>query len=203
MTENPDKLAASQTTANPHAAIAGSGGVAQPYARPPDRAKVALMYDNFVNRLPEGRLRRSLAGFRPIWPGFLASATIAMAATFLSDHYNGPVMLFALLLGIAFNFLSKDSVCTDGIEFTTKTVLRFGVGLLGVRITLEEVLKLGPAPLVVAIAGVALTIGFGLVVARFFRFSREFGLLTGGSVGICGASAALAISSVLPKPTTA
>lgn len=157
------------------------------------------MYDALISRLPDGRLRSGVVDFRRLAPGLLVSLTIAMAATFLSDHYGGPVMLFALLLGIAFNFLSADGVCKAGIEFTSRTVLRFGVGLLGARITVEEVLKLGPTPLVLAVGGVTLTIGFGVLLARALGFNRNFGLLTGGAVGICGASAALAIASVMPR----
>lgn len=136
---------------------------------------------------------------RRLAPGLLVCATVAMAATFLSEHYGAPVMLFALLIGIAFHFLSEDGPCGEGIAFASRTVLRMGVGLLGARITIEEVFDLGPAPLVLATAGVALTIGFGLVLARAMRFNASFGLLTGGSVGICGASAALALASVLPR----
>ena len=44
-------------------------------------------------------------------PGLLVTATIAMAAGFLSNSYGAPVMLFALLLGIAFNFLSEEGRC--------------------------------------------------------------------------------------------
>ena len=49
------------------------------------------------------------------------------------------------------------------------------------------------------IAAVTLTILFGVVGARVAGISRPFGILTAGAVAICGASAALAISSVLPK----
>ena len=38
-------------------------------------------------------------------PGLIVVGTIAAAAGFLSLHYKAPVMLFALLIGIAFNFL--------------------------------------------------------------------------------------------------
>ncbi len=41
-------------------------------------------------------------------PGVLCCATIAAVAQFLSEHYSGPQMLFALLLGLAFHFLAKD-----------------------------------------------------------------------------------------------
>ena len=37
---------------------------------------------------------------RGLFPGVLASVVVAAAATFLSQHYGAPVMLFALLLGM-------------------------------------------------------------------------------------------------------
>jgi uncharacterized integral membrane protein (TIGR00698 family) len=152
-----------------------------------------------LSRLPQGQARVWAEQARTIVPGFLVAGTIAMAATFLSDHYGGPVMLFALLLGMAFNFLSQEGPCIPGITFASRTVLRFGVACLGARITVEEVLKLGAPPLVVTVLGVTLTILIGVLLARRLRFTRDFGILTGGAVAICGASAALAIASVLPK----
>ena len=124
---------------------------------------------------------------------------IAIAATFLSDHYGGPVMLFALLLGMAFYFLSQEGRCIAGIELASKRILRIAVGLLGAQITIGEIMHLGITPVVMVVVAVLLTLGFGVVAARAFGLSRPFGLLTAGAVAICGASAALAISSVLPK----
>jgi uncharacterized integral membrane protein (TIGR00698 family) len=49
------------------------------------------------------------------------------------------------------------------------------------------------------IVGIATTLMVGALLARMLGLSRGFGLLSGGSVGVCGASAALAIASVLPK----
>ena len=68
---------------------------------------------------------------RSLFPGVLACLVVAAAATFLSEHYGAPVMLFALLLGMAMNFLSGDGPCQPGIAFTGRTVLRIGVALLG------------------------------------------------------------------------
>lgn len=42
----------------------------------------------------------AFATMQAYFPGVLASLIVAVAATFLSEHYGGPVMLFALLLGI-------------------------------------------------------------------------------------------------------
>lgn len=132
------------------------------------------------------------------FPGLLVCATVAVAATFLSEHYGAPVMLFALLLGMAMNFLSQDGSCAPGIGFTAREVLRLGVALLGLRITLEQVVALGWQPLAMVVVAVGLTIVCGIVLARLMGFQMFFGLLTGGAVAICGASAALALSAALP-----
>lgn len=63
----------------------------------------------------------------------------------LSEHYGAPVMLFALLLGMGLNFLADDTKCKAGIEFTARTVLRVGIALLGMRITLSQITALGMA----------------------------------------------------------
>ena len=43
-----------------------------------------------------------------ILPGGLIAVVVALAASWLSDHYGAPVMLFALLLGMAVNFVGQD-----------------------------------------------------------------------------------------------
>lgn len=136
---------------------------------------------------------------QPKLHGILTAAVIAAAAQFLSDHYGAPAMLMALLLGIAFHFLAEDGPCKPGIEFTARSVLRFGVALLGVRISAELMVGLGAELIGLVIVGVVLTILFGLLAARLLGRGWRFGVLTGGSVAICGASAAMAISAVLPK----
>ncbi|MES0883947.1 YeiH family protein [Roseibium sp. SCP14] len=137
---------------------------------------------------------------RTLFPGVLISVTIGLAAKFLSDHYDAPVMLLALLLGMAFNFLTEDDGrCVAGIEFASKSLLRFGVALLGLGITLQQIAATGMEVLTITLTGVALTIALGLILSRGLGRKTRFGLLTGGAVAICGASAALAISSVLPK----
>jgi uncharacterized integral membrane protein (TIGR00698 family) len=148
---------------------------------------------------PTAPPRRAVDVVRAVYPGVLVALTIALAATWLSQHYGAPVMLFALLFGMAFHFLHDEGRCVAGIEFTSKAVLRVGVALLGAKITVAQIMGLGLMPILTVMAGVATTIGFGFLAARLFGQSRAFGVLSGGAVGICGASAALAIASVLPR----
>jgi uncharacterized integral membrane protein (TIGR00698 family) len=55
----------------------------------------------------------------------------------------------------------------------------------------------GAAAAVIATALVA-TIGLGVLLAHVLKQPRDHGVLSGCSVGICGASAALAVAAVLP-----
>jgi uncharacterized integral membrane protein (TIGR00698 family) len=162
---------------------AGMEGVAHPAAPPPVAS----------------RFQRWTVTLRRVYPGLAAAGTVALAATWLAQHYTAPVMLFALLIGMAFHFLHEEGRCIAGIEVSSKSVLRVGVALLGARITVGQMAGLGLAPIVTVIAGVASTIAFGALTARALGLKRSFGVLSGGAVGICGASAALAIASVLPR----
>ena len=136
---------------------------------------------------------------RALMPGVLACGVVAAAATFLSEHYGAPVMLFALLLGMAMNFLSADGPCAVGIEFTARQLLRVGVALLGLRITFEQIASLGWNPVLLVVLSLILTIAVSVAAARLFGFKGIFGVLTGGATAICGASAALALSAALPQ----
>ncbi len=127
---------------------------------------------HFLSLLPRGKL------IHAVYPGFLVAATIALASSWLAQHYHAPVMLF---------------------EFSSRTVLRLGVALLGARITLAQIASLGVLPVATVIVGVATTISIGILLARRLGLRSSFGALSGGSVAICGASAALAIASVLPR----
>ena len=136
---------------------------------------------------------------RTLFPGVLACGVVAAASTFLSEHYGAPVMLFALLLGMAMNFLSGEGACQPGIEFTARHLLRIGVALLGLRITLGQVADVGWQPLAIIVLTVALTIGASMLAARAMGFQALFGLLSGGATAICGASAAMALAAALPN----
>ncbi len=132
------------------------------------------------------------------YPGLLLALIIACAASFIVGTHGGPLILIALLLGMTFHFLADEPRFAPGLAFASQTVLRIGVALLGARITLEQIVGLGWGTLALVAASVCLTIGFGMLMARLIGLKPPFGVLTGGAVAICGASAAAAISAVLP-----
>ena len=131
-------------------------------------------------------------------PGVLVCATVAIAAQFLSEHYGAPAMLMALLLGIAFHFLGEEGQTVPGIGFSARSVLRFGVALLGARMSVDLLMEVGAPTIALVLLAMAATIAFGLVMSRFLGRNWRMGLLTGSAVAICGASAAMAVAAVLP-----
>jgi uncharacterized integral membrane protein (TIGR00698 family) len=124
---------------------------------------------------------------------------VALAATYLSDHYGAPPVIFALLLGMALNALSAEPRYTPGINVSARTVLRISVALLGLRITFNQVGELGWTTAAMVFAAVPLTIGFGWLMAKMLKLDGRFGVLSGGAVGVCGASAAMAIAVAWPR----
>ena len=131
--------------------------------------------------------------------GLMVVIIVAAAAQFLSEHYGAPAMLMALLIGMALHFLSKETATRPGIEFASKNLLRAGVALLGLRIGFADIANLGPTLILEIVLLVVITILIACLAAKFAGRSWHYGALTGGAVAICGASAALAISAVLPK----
>ena len=137
--------------------------------------------------------------FHRCWPGLLMSVVIAIASTFIAEQRGGPTLLYALLLGMALNTVAGEGRAKPGVDFAARRILRLGVALLGARITFEQIGGLGWFNGGLMVAGVVVTIVFGIGAARALGLSRRLGVLTGGATAICGASAAIAIATILPR----
>lgn len=131
-------------------------------------------------------------------PGFALAFLIGLGASMLSARIGIPSSLLALFIGIALSSLYKRSELKKGIDWSAKFILRVGVAFLGFRITFDNILTLGWSTALMVIIGITATITIGILCAKLFGLRKEFGALTGGAVSICGASAAMAITSILP-----
>lgn len=147
--------------------------------------------------LDQHRASTRAAGLRSHLPGLAVALAATAAAAYLSDHYGAPLTLMALLVGLALNFLNSDVRLSPGLAFASRTLLRIGIVLVGVRVTLSQIVSLGPAALVATIAIIAVTMGVGVLAARRLGLGEAFGVLASGAVAICGASAAMAFASML------
>ena len=125
-----------------------------------------------------------LSASRSLVPGLMFCLLLAAAATFLSQSHGGPVILYALLLGMAFNFLSEDARFAVGLDVASRSVLRLGVALLGARITFSQIAAVGVPMMLAIAASIGLTIAFGWCYARALNLPKPFGVLTAGATAI-------------------
>jgi uncharacterized integral membrane protein (TIGR00698 family) len=131
------------------------------------------------------------------WPGLLLTGIAAAAAAWLSDHYGAPMMLMGLLIGLALNFANSDARLHPGLGLASKDLLRWGIVLAGAQVTFGQIGALGLPAFAAIVAIMGLVLGTGWLIARSLRLGDGYGLLAGGAVAICGASAALALASLL------
>ena len=137
------------------------------------------------------------SSWRDLMPGLTVAVLATMAAAFVADHYGAPLTLMALLIGLALNFLGADPRMAPGLGFASKSLLRWGIVLAGARITLGQIVGLGPGTLLAVIAILLVTLASGVIIARALGLGSAFGTLAGGAVAICGASAAMALATTL------
>ncbi|MCD8340339.1 MAG: putative sulfate exporter family transporter [Burkholderiales bacterium] len=136
---------------------------------------------------------------KAVWRGTLMAIIIGAASMFISEKYGGPAVLFALLFGMAFHFLSEDKRTLGGIQFCSTTVLRIGVALLGARITADQLSLLSPGVLLIIVGGVFATVLFGFLINKYFKSPVAEATLAAASTAICGASAAIALAATMNR----
>lgn len=136
-------------------------------------------------------------------PGVLLSALVAaaayVAAPYVAKVVAIPSMVIALLIGIALNPVAARPFTAPGMLFCVRTILRWSVALLGLRVGLADIAALGAETAILIIVAMVATIGSGFVLARWGGQPAGFGALAGVATGVCGASAALAVSTVVPE----
>jgi uncharacterized integral membrane protein (TIGR00698 family) len=132
-------------------------------------------------------------------PGVGLGLCLAAIAYFATKGTRVPSLLVALILGMAASFVLTKPTFKAGNDILAKPLLRIGVALMGFRITLSDLQALGWQPLLVAMVAAFGTLCLGYLVGRALKLPRATAFLTATSVAICGASAALAIATVLSR----
>ena len=151
---------------------------------------------------PEAWPTNTLVWLRRMLPGLALSALVAVlalaGAPWIAKVFPIPAMVIALLIGIALNPIAQREWFQPGIVFCLKTLLRWAVALLGLRIALGDIAALGSLSAALVIVSMAVTVFAGFLLARAFGQRAEYGALAGAGTAVCGASATLATAIVVP-----
>lgn len=132
-------------------------------------------------------------------PGVALSILVAIAAVFLENQGLGPSLMIALVMGMSASVWVGGSIARPGLQFAGKHLLAVGVALLGIRLSLQDVIAVGIFPALVVVVAMALTVAASYAIARVLGLSARMGILSGVGTAVCGASAALATASVFPR----
>ena len=143
-----------------------------------------------------------------VLPGLLLALALAFAGQFLSTFIGIDLMglpkspisaiMMAIILGIIIrNTISLPAALQPGIRFGLVRVLRLGIVLLGIRLSLSEAGAIGLQALPVIIGAVAAALLIVTFLAKRMGLSGKLGTLIAVGTSICGATAIVATAPTI------
>lgn len=135
---------------------------------------------------------------RAVVPGAAAALLVGAACVGLTALVPVlPGLLVAIVLGaVARSAGLVPAVVEPGLAWTGRRVLRAGVVLLGLQLSVGDLLGLGTGEVVVLLTTVAATFATTLWLGRALGVGRRLTLLVATGFSICGAAAVAAMSPV-------
>jgi uncharacterized integral membrane protein (TIGR00698 family) len=149
-----------------------------------------------------------LSALRAAAPGLVVAVALAMLARAMADkiaHGVGglpkfplsPVMC-AVMLGMLWrNTVGVPSWATAGLNWTMHRLLRVGIALVGLRLTLGFATTIAATALPVALVCLSVALASGILISRALTVPRRLGLLLAIGTAVCGCTAVVAMSPVI------
>lgn len=143
-----------------------------------------------------------------IAPGLFLAALLALAGNFLAELIGEDLMglpkspispiMMAILLGLLLrNSVDLPAAVEPGIKFSLQRILRLGIILLGIRLSLGEVGLIGLKALPVIVITVSVALVVVNVVSKRLGLSARMGSLIAVGTSICGATAIMATAPTI------
>ena len=134
-------------------------------------------------------------------PGLFLASGIAAIATFLNSR-PGLGLLSPLILAVILGMFVRNTVGVPkrfqpGIVFSLKKILRLAIILLGLRLSVGQILDVGPTGLFIVAITLVSTFFFTCWLGRQLGVGRNLRQLIAAGTSICGASAVVATSGAI------
>lgn len=137
--------------------------------------------------------------YKNVWPGVIVCSLVGMAC--IIEGFFFPALssnLLAVLLGIAIrNFITIPDVFEPGIGVAAKRMLRWGVVLLGLQVSLFTIMSLGWGVIITDILAVGITFTSTFIIGRVMGIDEDLVLLIASGFSICGAAAVAGIQGTI------
>jgi len=148
----------------------------------------------------------ALASWRQLLPGLGLAGLLAALAMALGElawltSHGFSALSLAIVLGMVVGNTLYPRIAArsgPGVAFSKGQLLRLGVLLYGLRLTLQDLSQVGLSGLLIDAAVLCSTFSLAyLLGTRWLGLTRETSLLIGAGSSICGAAAVLAVEPVL------
>jgi uncharacterized integral membrane protein (TIGR00698 family) len=145
---------------------------------------------------------------RQALPGILIAILLALVARAMAQQLAqgaiglpkfplSPVMC-AVLLGMLWrNSVGVPAWATSGLNWTMHRLLRVGIALVGLRLTLGGATAIAATALPVALVCLTVALAGGILISRALRVPRRLGYLLAIGTAVCGCTAVVAMSPVI------
>jgi uncharacterized integral membrane protein (TIGR00698 family) len=126
------------------------------------------------------------------WVGIALSQTIGVTLLGFEKTPVSPVML-AILLGLGVgNAIPLPVILKPGFRFAVKKLLRLGIILLGIRLSIFDVFRLGALGLPIVLVCIVGALLITTRVSNWLKLHERLGTLIAAGTSICGVSAIVA-----------
>jgi uncharacterized integral membrane protein (TIGR00698 family) len=144
----------------------------------------------------EERVVHRDAGWAPGLAFALGAAVLALAVHWMLPGVSP--LLAAIVLGVVVgNTWRLPAALEPGMAVAARRLLRLGIVVLGVQLSLRDIVGLGPGMVAVVVAVVAVGIGSTLWLGRIMGVPPMRRLLIACGFSICGAAAVAAVDGVV------
>ncbi|MCW5683786.1 MAG: putative sulfate exporter family transporter [Pseudolabrys sp.] len=127
-----------------------------------------------------------------------AFALLAYAVKLLPGTMIASPFLIAILLGVLFRAVFGMSArLKPGISFCQRPLLRFALVLIGLQLTVQQIVQIGTVGVVLIVAAVTITFAATLWLGKLLNIRPALACLIASGTSICGASAIIATSAVV------
>ena len=124
--------------------------------------------------------------------------SIVLSNIFLLNNYIISPAFFCIALGLLVgNFVSFSKYTNQLINFILTNVLKVGIALLGIGLSIHELFKYGLSSVLLIIINIILVFAILMLLGKFFRISKNLIVLIFMGTSICGVTAIAATSTII------
>ncbi|MFI3252228.1 MAG: putative sulfate exporter family transporter [bacterium] len=149
-------------------------------------------------------MNKFFTNIKNILPGFALATVIAAVAYFIGYlleevvgiHLIGGSVI-ALFIGMVINYFWSPKILKQGLDFSSKKLLKLAIILLGLSLSIGMILEVGQKSLLVMVFTLLTCFGGGFIVGKLLKIDWKVSNLISAGTGICGGSAIAALSPVI------